>query len=416
MNTPDQNDVSTALGLLRDSLAEEEQRIRSEGASAMQAGDYDTATAVIEFAKRLLAFQNKVEALGTEWGTLEDLRDAASPAVQEIVSTRLFHRKINADFFQLPINEHRSLRRNDGRKYLTELFGISEKINSMDVEVRAEYYRLLCSKSEISIDEAKFLAQCKTWALLLNVENPSIEVLEILITFHETLIFTNLKEITEEMAQVLCKHSHGLEFKEKTIVSDNAFKILAKSKSSLKFEGSHTLTVESARALSTHSNELEFGAIMNASDIIMGLLLKRNGELIISNKEYNTISVNYAKKIFVDNHESENALNDLMRITHISDEVSAIIADYHGDLNLNRLIDISDQTAKELSRHYGYLNLDGISALSNCAADHLSNHKGKISLYNLVAISEDARKSLQKHGDIFTKYTLREFQKQTQRC
>jgi restriction system protein len=90
MNTPDQNDVSTALGLLRDSLAEEEQRIRSEGASAMQTGDYDTATAVIEFAKRLLAFQNKVEALGTEWGTLEDLRDAASPAVQEIVSKRFF--------------------------------------------------------------------------------------------------------------------------------------------------------------------------------------------------------------------------------------------------------------------------------------------------------------------------------------
>jgi hypothetical protein len=90
MNTPDQNDVSTALGLLRDSLAEEEQRIRSEGASAMQAGDYYTATAVIEFAKRLLAFQKKVEALGTEWGMLEDLRDAASPAVQEIVSKRFF--------------------------------------------------------------------------------------------------------------------------------------------------------------------------------------------------------------------------------------------------------------------------------------------------------------------------------------
>lgn len=39
MNTPDQNDVSTALGLLRDSLAEEEQRIRNEGAAAMQAAD-----------------------------------------------------------------------------------------------------------------------------------------------------------------------------------------------------------------------------------------------------------------------------------------------------------------------------------------------------------------------------------------
>ena len=93
MNTPDQNDVSTALGLLRDSLAEEEQRIRNEGAAAMQAADYDTATSVIEFAKRLLAFQKKVEGLVAEWAELEDLRDAASPAVQEIVSKKFFGKR-----------------------------------------------------------------------------------------------------------------------------------------------------------------------------------------------------------------------------------------------------------------------------------------------------------------------------------
>lgn len=94
MSSPtDQNDVSTALGLLRDSLAEEEQRIRSEGAKAMHEGDYDTATSVIEFAKRLQAFEKKVETLVSEWDELEDLRDAASPAVQEIVSKRFFGKK-----------------------------------------------------------------------------------------------------------------------------------------------------------------------------------------------------------------------------------------------------------------------------------------------------------------------------------
>lgn len=89
----DQNDVSTALALLRDSLAEEEQRIRNEGAKAMQGGDYDTATCVIDFAKRLLAFQKKVEGLVAEWGELEVLRDTASPEVQEIVSKRFFGKK-----------------------------------------------------------------------------------------------------------------------------------------------------------------------------------------------------------------------------------------------------------------------------------------------------------------------------------
>lgn len=87
---PHPEDVPAALALLRDSLGSEEERIRAEGASAMQDGEYDTATAVIDFAKRLLDFQKKVEALVDEWDHLEDLRDKASPAVQEIVSKRFF--------------------------------------------------------------------------------------------------------------------------------------------------------------------------------------------------------------------------------------------------------------------------------------------------------------------------------------
>jgi len=59
----------------------------------MQGGDYDTATSVIDFAKRLLTFQKKVETLVSEWDELEDLRDGASPAVQEIVSKRFFGKK-----------------------------------------------------------------------------------------------------------------------------------------------------------------------------------------------------------------------------------------------------------------------------------------------------------------------------------
>jgi restriction system protein len=87
------NDVATALSLLRDTLGDEQQRINSEGAKAMQGGDYDTATSVIDFAKRLLAIKEKVEGLASEWDKLEDLRDKASPEVQEIVSKRFFGKK-----------------------------------------------------------------------------------------------------------------------------------------------------------------------------------------------------------------------------------------------------------------------------------------------------------------------------------
>lgn len=56
----------------------------------MQVGDYDTAQAVIDFAKRLTAFRQKVKDLGDEWEKLEELRDKASAEVQQIVSKRFF--------------------------------------------------------------------------------------------------------------------------------------------------------------------------------------------------------------------------------------------------------------------------------------------------------------------------------------
>jgi restriction system protein len=93
----DTDDVSAALRLLAESLDEEEKRIRNEGSKAMNEGDYDTATSVIDFAKRLLAFQKKVAGLEKEWGDLEDLRDKATPAVQEIVSKRFFGRSKRGD-------------------------------------------------------------------------------------------------------------------------------------------------------------------------------------------------------------------------------------------------------------------------------------------------------------------------------
>ena len=86
----DNDDVSAALHLLGDSLQGEVQRINSEGSQAMQIGDYDTAQAVIDFAKRLTAFRAKVNDLGEEWLKLEDLRDKASVEVQQIVSKRFF--------------------------------------------------------------------------------------------------------------------------------------------------------------------------------------------------------------------------------------------------------------------------------------------------------------------------------------
>lgn len=89
------NDVGEALALLSETLVDEEKkkRIRDEGADAMKSGAYDTATDVIDFAKKLLAFQGKVGALADEWEELENARDAATPEVQQIVSKHFFGKK-----------------------------------------------------------------------------------------------------------------------------------------------------------------------------------------------------------------------------------------------------------------------------------------------------------------------------------
>jgi hypothetical protein len=90
MSTPDKDDVSTALGLLLETLGEEKQRLNDEGAKAMKIGDFATATAVIQFAQRLLSFQEEVELLTENWKELEILRDGASARVREIVGDRIF--------------------------------------------------------------------------------------------------------------------------------------------------------------------------------------------------------------------------------------------------------------------------------------------------------------------------------------
>lgn len=91
------DDVAAALALVHGALGEEEQRIRDEGAVAMKSGNYPTAEAVLEFAKRLLAIKAHVKEVEQEWKELEALRDRATPEVQEIVSKRFFGRKSSGE-------------------------------------------------------------------------------------------------------------------------------------------------------------------------------------------------------------------------------------------------------------------------------------------------------------------------------
>ena len=80
-----EQEVSVALELLITTLADERKRIYDVGASAMKAQDGDTALAVINFAKKLEKFQEKVKILSADWGALIAEKISAPEKVQAIV-------------------------------------------------------------------------------------------------------------------------------------------------------------------------------------------------------------------------------------------------------------------------------------------------------------------------------------------
>ena len=80
-------EVSVALELLISTLADERKRIYDVGANAMKAQDGDTALAVINFAKKLEGFQEKVKTLSNDWSALIDEKISAPEKVQETEST-----------------------------------------------------------------------------------------------------------------------------------------------------------------------------------------------------------------------------------------------------------------------------------------------------------------------------------------
>ena len=59
----------------------------------MKDGEYDTATYVIQFTKRLLGFQAEVEALIGNWEELDGIGDFATPQVRHDVHTRVVQNK-----------------------------------------------------------------------------------------------------------------------------------------------------------------------------------------------------------------------------------------------------------------------------------------------------------------------------------
>lgn len=92
----DLKNVSMALDHLSQALVEVKESLNVEVAQAVKDGKYDTATAVIQFTKRLLGFQEEVGDLIGKWEALGDISDLITPKVRHAVRTRVVQRELPA--------------------------------------------------------------------------------------------------------------------------------------------------------------------------------------------------------------------------------------------------------------------------------------------------------------------------------
>ncbi len=90
---PEKESVATCLSELNQTIDEEKEHLNEEVAQAMKDGEYDTATAVIQFTKRLLGFQAEVEALIEKWEELDGIGDLATPKVRQVIRSRFVQSK-----------------------------------------------------------------------------------------------------------------------------------------------------------------------------------------------------------------------------------------------------------------------------------------------------------------------------------
>lgn len=86
MYTTQNADVQAAFELLNSTLDEERKRIFKAGSQAMDKQNVKLAMGVLDFAQKLMAFQQDVRNLLERWQKLQEANDIAPQDVQEIVA------------------------------------------------------------------------------------------------------------------------------------------------------------------------------------------------------------------------------------------------------------------------------------------------------------------------------------------
>jgi hypothetical protein len=90
MNTSsEKNIISIALEDLIQKFDEEKERLSEEVTQSMKNGEYDTATATIQFAQRLLEFQAEIEILTEKWEDIGGFTGTVTRQVKDALNSKI---------------------------------------------------------------------------------------------------------------------------------------------------------------------------------------------------------------------------------------------------------------------------------------------------------------------------------------
>ena len=217
-----------------------------------------------------------------------------------------------------------------------------------------------------------------------------------LIKLDGVLRFKCLDEFSDEVAEILSNHKHGINFELpvhegglKTL-SDQAAESFSKHQGQLKFRALNEISEKGAEYLSKHPNLVinEFGDQQEIADSIVskrGPLTKEIVERFIEDDQ----SVRLDGYLTI-NEDAVDALCsyknriDLDGLTEISDESMEKLSNHKSSLSLCGLTQLTDAQAESLSKygqgvsHLCILSLMGLKNLSDNAAQFLAKAKGRV--------------------------------------
>lgn len=189
------------------------------------------------------------------------------------------------------------------------------------------------------------------------------------------LSFNNLKELPEDIAEILSENKDPdsyMFFKNISVISDKTAECLRRYKGIyLSLDGLKSLSESAAESLSKRP----------------GYSLGLNGLRKISDEAAESLSKCKIKSL---------SLNGLIEL---SDKAAEYIGNYEGThLELNGLTDLSDSVAEDLSKSKAYLDLRGIKTISDSVAAHFANFRGEqLGFHNLTTLSDKAAEYLSKY-------------------